>query len=539
MSRRQQITSSVAALLMAMAGTATVSSQTMPQTEPRKRPALVVGIVVEGLSMDYLDLLRSRFSEGGFKRLLEQGITITDLDYGTPLDGAAATAMVFTGASPSVNGVPSAAVYNPETQRLTSIFNDKETIGNFTDETLSPKALTASTIADELRIDGGGLGYVYAIAPDAAEAIILGGHTGNSAFWINNDNGKWSTTTFYKDLPAPAQNLNHREPTEYRLDTLQWTPSTAVDKLPDLPSYKKLYPFRHTFPRSDTFRYKAYKSSPAVNTDVTRLASDYVNILALGKRESMDMLNLAYTLQPFVYGRDPDTRAETMDAYLRLDRDLARLFATIDEKGPGMDRTLVFLAGTPLTTRTRRDDDKWNLPFGEFSSRKAVSLLNMYLMAIYGNGEWVSGYHGGQLFLNHKLIKDRNKDLRAIRDESARFLTRMSGVTNAWTIDDVIDRRATENPDAVRRNTHVGTAGDVFVSISPGWQEVDDDSTTDEPATTMRSTAAAAPAFILMPGEKHGLTVSTPVDARILAPTISGILRIRSPNGASLPRLRW
>ena len=536
--KKQQITSSVAGLLVAAFSVITILAQTSEPQQPRKRPALVVGIVVEGLTMDYLDLLRTHFGEGGFKRLLEQGITVTDLDFGTPLDGAAASAMLFTGASPAVNGIPAATVYNTETRRAASVLLDPETIGNFTDETLSPKSLTASTIADELRIDGGGLGYVYAIAPDAAEAIILGGHTGNSAFWINDATGKWATTTYYKDLPAPAQNLNHREPNEYRLDTLQWVPSVAIDKLPDLPSYKKLYPFRHTFPRTTTARYKAYKNSPAVNSDITRLASEYVAALSLGSRESTDMLNLGYTLRPFLYARDADTRAEAMDSYLRLDRDLARLFSVIDEKGPGMDRTLVFVSGTPLTNRSRRDDEKWGIPFGEFSSRKAVSLLNMYLMAIHGNGEWVSGYHDGQLYLNHKLIKERNKDLRSMRDESARFLTRMSGVTNAWTIDDVLDRRATEQPDALRRNTAVASAGDVFVTIAPGWQETDDDSDLDTPQTTVRAASATAPAFILNPGSKPA-TISTPVDARTLAPTVCGLLRIRSPNGASLPRLRW
>lgn len=539
--KKQQITSSVAGLLVAafsvIAVSATAQTGSTPQ-EPRKRPALVVGIVVEGLSMDYIDLLRHRFTEGGFRRLLENGVTVSDLDFGTPLDGAAATAMLFTGASPAVNGIGASAVYDPEARRVNPVLLDPETIGNFTDETLSPKGLAASTIADELRIDGGGLGYVYSIAPDAVEAIILAGHTANSAFWINDATGKWATTTFYKDLPTPAQNLNHREPNEYRLDTLQWTPLLPLDRLPDLPTYKKLYPFRHTFPRASATRYKAYKNSPAVNTDITRLAADYINILALGKRESTDMLNLGYTLQPFIYGREADNRAETMDAYLRLDRDLGRLFDAIEQKGPGMDRTLVFLAGTPLTNRSRRDDEKWNIPFGEFSSRKAVSLLNMYLMAIHGNGEWVSGYHDGQLFLNHKLIKERNKDLTAMRDESARFLTRMSGVTNAWTIDDVLDRRATEQPDALRRNTAVASAGDVFVTIAPGWQETDDDSDLDTPQTTVRAASATAPAFILNPGSKPA-TISTPVDARTLAPTVCGLLRIRSPNGASLPRLRW
>ena len=149
-----------------------------------------------------------------------------------------------------------------------------------------------------------------------------------------------------------------------------------------------------------------------------------------------------------------------MDSYLRLDRDLGRIFDAIDAAGPGMDKTLVFVTGTPLTRRQRRDDEKWAIPYGEFSSRKAVSLLNMYLMAIHGNGEWVSGYHDSQLFLNHKLIKDRGKDLEEIRTAAARFLERMSGVSHAWTIDEVLSRQASERPEAFRRNTVPETARD-------------------------------------------------------------------------------
>ena len=166
-------------MLVAALSSITVSAQSNTGS-PAKRPSLVLGIVVEGLSTDYIDLLKSQFGSGGFRRLLEHGVTISDVDFGTPLDGAAATAMIFTGASPSVNGIGSAGIYDPETRRVRSVFLDPETIGNFTDETLSPRNLTASTIADELRIDAGGLGYAYAIAPEAAEAIIMAGHAGTT-----------------------------------------------------------------------------------------------------------------------------------------------------------------------------------------------------------------------------------------------------------------------------------------------------------------------------------------------------------------------
>ncbi len=533
--KKKRISTSVAAILVAAAS---VAQTALAQAAAPVRPRLVVGILVEGLNDDYLRLLRDRFGEGGFRRLMDNGVTISALDYGAPLDGAAAAAVVFTGAEPYVNGIPAASVYDPSTKRARSVLFDSATIGNYTGETLSPKNLAVSTLADELRIDTGGLGYVYAIAAQPEQAIIMAGHAGNSAFWVTDDTGKWATTTHYKDLPAPPQDINRRLPLEYRLDTLAWTPITSPGKLPDLPSYKKLYPFRQIFPRGSATRYQAYKASPIANGDITSMAEDYIRIFSLGKRESTDMLSLGYTLHPYPYGREADTRAELMDGYLRLDRDLSRLFAAIDKHGPGMDSALVFVAGTPAARRQRRDDDRWNLPGGEFSSRKAVSLLNMYLMAIHGNGDWVDGYHDGQLFLNRGLIKERDKDFEAMRREAARFLNRMSGVREAWTIDEILDNTAGGNSDALRRDISLSTAGDVFVTVAPGWQETDDDNDTERPVTTVRSVLPTAPAYLLVPGAAPR-RIDTPVDARALAPSVAGILRIRAPNAAATPRLRF
>ena len=116
-----------------------------------KQPKLVVGIVVEGLSNDYLDLLRPQFVRdggGGFIRLADKGVSIPDVDFGTPLDGAASTAVIFTGAAPAVNGIAASTVYDRESRRPVATLNDASILGNFTNETLSPSALGASTLSD-------------------------------------------------------------------------------------------------------------------------------------------------------------------------------------------------------------------------------------------------------------------------------------------------------------------------------------------------------------------------------------------------------
>ena len=192
------------------------------------RPALVVGIFVEGLDADYVNLLRDNFGKDGFNRFINNGVTIEDIDYGTDIDPTAATAMLVTGAAPSVNGIPASRVWDSETRSDYPILLDPANIGNFTDETFSPAALKVSTIGDEVRIADGGIGLVHSVAPDAQVAIVLAGHAGNSGFWLNEFNGKWSTSTYYRDVPAAIAKHNYGVTLSSRLDTISWTPSIIL-----------------------------------------------------------------------------------------------------------------------------------------------------------------------------------------------------------------------------------------------------------------------------------------------------------------------
>lgn len=492
-----------------------------------QRTRLILSIMVEGLRSDYLEMLEEKFGPDGFKRLMHNGVTIDEVEFGPNMDAAGAIAMLYTGASPSVSGISSATVYSPELRMEQSALLDPSKIGNYTDETLSPSALRVSTLSDELRIDGGGASFSHALAPNPSEAILMGGHSGNSAFWLNNANGQWATTTHYVEVPQAVGAANFTHPLAARLDTMLWAPSISLKEYPGLPEHKRHYGFRHTFSSADPNRYRRFKTTPLVNRELTDLALSYLRTLNLGKREATDMLSIAYTLEPYAEGTDVGGRVEQMDAYLRLDRDLARLFkAAGDASG-----LVVLLAGTPAAPSQEQDDPKWLLPSSEFSARKAVSLLNMYLIAQHGNGEWVTAYNRGAFYLNRKLIDEKALNPESLRDDAAKFLTRMTGVGNAYTIDDIQEGRAGE---PLRRNTAVATAPDIFIEVLPGRVLIDD---TKTPATTqtVRLAPAAAPAYIYAPERIEVDRISTPVDARRIAPTMARLLRIRSPNAASLP----
>lgn len=496
--------------------------------QPLPRPRLVVGITVEGLDYNMLQLLRSYFGNGGLKKLMDQGVNITSLDYGPNMDAASATAMLYTGAAPQVNGISGSYVYEPSTKRGQHILFDASKIGNFTDETLSPKNIKVSTLADEIRMDAKGV--VTSVAPNSHEAIITAGHAGNSAFWINNANGHWATTTYYTDVPRAVTVRNYKTPLSGKIDTMVWTPllpSSAYG-----PAIGCTQPsFKYTFRRSDPDGYKKLKLSPKGNGEVTAMASDLLTTLNMGRNPGMDMLNVVYTVAPYVHSGSSDTRMELMDSYLRLDREITKLLNLVESTAGGQN-SVVWMAGVPAPPSSRRDDEKWGVPYGQFSARRAMSLLNMYLMAVHGNGDWVSGYFNNHFYLNHNLIKEKELNLSDLRAEAADFLGRMEGVSSTYSIEDVTAARAGDRPEALKRNTVLAHSGDVAIEINPGWEVIEDPSGSTTPNVVKRASSASYPLLLMAPGVASKVETE-PVDARAVCPSICRLIRVRSPNAAT------
>lgn len=502
-----------------------------------ERPTLLVGIVIEGLRQETLDQLRPYFQKNGFNRFFENGVVMDNVDFGTALDAPSAAAVLVSGAPPGLNGIASERIYEPDGRRTVHAFKDDGATGSYTDEKLSPSALKVSTLTDEARIAGAGVTYAHTIAPNAAMALVLGSHAGNSAIWFNDKTGDWATTAYYRDTPAAAINSNRTHSLLNRLDTMQWKPASVTALASGLPDHLVRYPFRYTFTNKDSERFVRYAGSPMINADITALATNYITTLDLGKHDGLDVLNLGFSLLPYEFTKTAESRYELYDSYIKLDKSLSDLFTYIDDR-IGRDRVVFYISGTPSPVLRRKDESKWNIPSGEFSSRKAMSLLNLYLIAIHGNGDWVSGFHNGHFYLNRELIKNKEKDLSAMRRQVAEFLVRMSGVGHAYTIEDIVNANASvPNAQGQSRNTVVLQAGDVVVDLIPGWSLLDDFNNVKNSETKVVTYAPATASFLLSAPNVTAQRIDSPVDARSIAPTVAKVLHIRSPNGAMIPGL--
>lgn len=503
-----------------------LSTSMQSQERSNDVPKLVVGITIDQLRTDYIDMMQHLFEEDGFKRIMSEGAVFDNIDYGyTDLNRASSVATIYTGTYPSTHAITSLTRFNREERKEYNILYDKHQLGNFTSETLSPKTLAVSTIADELKSATSGKARIYSVAPEADMAIIMSGHAGNTAFWLSEESGKWATTTFYKELPPFVTEINIKNGLDSRIDKMVWSPLLRPFEYTGIPYNLPDFSFKYFFEKGD--KYANIKHSPLINSEITTVACAIINKGKLGKGEVPDMINIGYYAGNYLGRNVRDYGAELQDTYIRLDQEIKKLLLCID-KAVGLDNALIYITSTGYTQFEARPYGLYGIPTGEFYPKKATALLNYYLMALYGHEEWVLGYHDKQIYLNRELIKKKELDYDEFLLNCAEFLSQMEGVQDALTSYQILHGEI----DAVapqRRRYHRVNSGDIVLEIKPGWEiNYEEDKKENEYIQYN-----AIPATLIFFGKNvEPKRVSQPIDATEIAPTVCRAIRIRAPSAA-------
>jgi hypothetical protein len=489
------------------------------------QPKLVISIVVDQLRGDYLQFFSPTFGERGFKRLMNEGLFYHRVDFGFPNVGQAASiATIYTGTYPYWHGIVADKNFDFESRREMSAVHDDTYLGNYTNDRYSPLALLSSTIGDELKITSGGKADVFAIAPEAAEAILSAGRYADAAFWLDDSNGKWATTTYYKNIPWFVEKYN----TSYTIGNnpnKEWTPGWTYYN--GFSYTQNTKPFKNTISKGDYDKFLKIKQSPFINTEITNLAATFFEYEDLGKRTYPDFLAITYYAGNYKFSSNYDDSGwEIQDIYSRLDKEIEKLLDLADKK-VGLKNVLVVLSSNGYYDSAAKFPEGFK-PTGEFYPSRCTSLLNMYLMAIYGSGNWVEGYYNKQIYLNKKLIESQNVNWDEILRKAAEFIARFSGVQDVttaqqWFINDT--GRSVE----FRRGMNKKISGDIFIELQPGWSAVNENQ--KDKVDYTRNEVILSPLFIFG-GNIRKEHVYRTVQATEIAPTVAFIMRIRSPNAA-------
>ena len=121
-----------------------------------KRPKLVVGIVVDQMRQEYLYRFETKFGDGGFKRLINNGFMLTNAHYNyVPTYTGPGHASVFSGTTPTIHGIIGNDWWDKNLKRTVNCVEDErqKPVGNPEGNgAVSPWRMLSSTITDELKI---------------------------------------------------------------------------------------------------------------------------------------------------------------------------------------------------------------------------------------------------------------------------------------------------------------------------------------------------------------------------------------------------
>ncbi|PJJ83658.1 alkaline phosphatase PafA [Mucilaginibacter auburnensis] len=511
------------------------------------RPKLVVGIVVDQMRWDYLYRFYDRYTAGGFKRMLNEGFTCenTNIDY-IPTVTAIGHSSIYTGSVPALHGIAGNDFIVQATGKSMYCTEDTSvnTVGSTSDAgKMSPRNLLVTTVTDELKLATNFRSKVIGIALKDRGGILPAGHTANAAYWFDDKNGSWISSTYYmKDLPQWVKDFNARKLPEAYLKK-EWEGvfalNTYVQTLPVESKYEgKLGGATITgFPIKTSELYKGnaglIRTTPYGNTLTLDLAKAAIANEQMGKGAVTDFLAVSLSSTDYVGHLFGVNSVEVEDTYLHLDRDLADFFKYLDNT-VGKGQYTVFLSadhGAAHNTGYLRDH---NIPSDVWDTSGALSSLNKLLLDKYKTDRIVLSLTNYQVNLNYSVISKAGLDEGAIKADCIKYLEKQPGV--AFVVD--MQKAATASiPEALRTRIINGynrdNSGAIQVVLQPGWfsgKRVGQNSPTGTTHGTWNPYDTHIPLVFMGWGVKHGSTVRA-TKMTDIAPTVAALLHIQAPNG--------
>ncbi|WP_052732507.1 alkaline phosphatase family protein [Hymenobacter terrenus] len=550
------------------------------------RPQLVVGIVVDQMRYDYLYRYWQKFGAGGFKRLLGEGFSFESCHYNyVPTYTGPGHASIYTGATPSVNGIVGNNWFEREAGKATYVTEDKtvQSVGGTgAAGQQSPRHMMTTTITDELRLATNFRSKVIGVCIKDRGSILPAGHSANAAYWYDGGNGNFISSTFYqKALPDWVVKFNQRglaakylsqpwntlrplaEYTESAPDNVSWEAAYKGEANPvfphDLPSISGVPAAARKDNRPGPANQTAadgknasatpqvgastanaatpnlglLPSTPFGNSITTDLALEAIRAEQLGQRDITDFLALSYSSTDYVGHQFGPNSIEVEDTYLRLDQELARLFNYLDQT-VGRGQALVFLTADHGAAHSPEFLRAHSLPAGAVGTSVMRDTLQNRLVRRHGPGNWILDFENQQVYLNRQLAAQKNVKLADLAEEVVQVMVHQPGVSRALTAEDIQKSHWESGTLMYLENGYYPKrCGDVLVVLEPGWYE-----SYTYPASKGTTHGASwaydthVPLLFWGWHVKHGESVA-PVNVVDIAATVARFLHIQEPSGCS------
>ena len=522
------------------------TSNTNIQTTETAKPKLVVGIVVDQMRYDYLTRFQSKYSDGGFMRMLKNGYNCKNNHYNyIPTYTGPGHASIYTGTTPENHGViandwydkfEKKEVYCASDANQSSVGVEGQWAGK-----MSPHRMQTTTVTDQLRLDTQQRGKVIGIAIKDRGAILPAGHSANGAYWFyGKDKGNWITSTYYtNELPTWVKEFNAADEAEKYMTTWNtlYDINTYVESDTDLSKYEGTFKGKAnaTFPydlkglQEENDGFDILKATAYGNSLTTDFAIAAIKGEKLGKDNDTDFLAVSYSSTDYVGHRFGVNSVEIQDTYLRLDQDIERLFATLDAE-VGKGNYTIFLTADHAAVHVPSYLQDQKIPAGYFNSKPLEEHLKNFLNTMYGSENLIENVSSGQVFLNYAEIKRLKLSTTAIENALQQELLSYDKISKVYTRTAFLNSEFTHGiAAALQRGFSQKRSGDVCFVLDIATIPY---SRTGSTHGSGFNYDTHVPLVFYGNGIQQGETLQR-TKITDIAPTISALLEISFPNAAT------
>jgi predicted AlkP superfamily pyrophosphatase or phosphodiesterase len=513
-----------------------------------EQPKIIVGIVVDQMRYDYLYRYSKHYGNDGLKRLLREGLSCenTHYDY-IPTYTGPGHACVYTGTGPAGNGVIANEWWDPEWKKHRYVTADPTIKPVGTDEKAgqhSPAVMLSTTITDELRLSNNFKSKVVGVCLKDRGSILPAGHIPNAAYWFNDKTGSWITSSFYPDslgLPTWVQQFNDQKLAEKYCNRV-WKKQEGITYEESFAGWASKYDrakyaasLSGGFPHNlaalrKTMGLGVLRFTPWGNTITLDFALTALDSMQLGQDEYPDFLCLSFSSTDYAGHQFGIHAEETEDVYISLDRELARLFNTLDTKF-GKDNYLVFLTADHGGSETPLHLKEIGIPADVLRESKIDSSLSAHLAKIFNDTtDVIHEISNQQIWFK----PNARTNVEQLTKASKEWLRKMKGI---YAVHDRAEIMSLPSDywyaPALRRGYHPRRSGDLFFQLDPNWHP--DDTYFGQGGATHGSSYAYDTHVPLLwmgknikPGRYYGN-----VSVSDIAPTLAAMLQIMEPSATT------
>lgn len=537
-------------ILLALFSFSGILAQAQSNSFP-DRPKLVVGIVVDQMRQEYLYRFSPKFSEGGFKRMMNQGFMLKNAHYNyVPTYTGPGHASVYTGTTPALHGIIANDWFDKEHNKMVNCVEDerqKIVGGEKGNGDVSPWRLIPTTITDELELATQRRAKVIGISIKDRGAVLPAGHTPDGAYWYDALTGKFISSTFYKaGLPVWIDKFNARNLADKYLNETWNTVYPIVEYResgPDDTPYESALKGkdRPTFPyvlkdlRKENGEFNLLPSTPFGNDILTELAFAALEGEGMGKDEWTDFLAISYSSTDMIGHAMGPNSIEVEDTYIRLDKNLEELFKKLDAT-IGKDQYLVFLTADHAVAEVPQYLKDLKILSAEEEPTYSETALQEFLASYYPGKKLIKNVSNGQLFFDHELFstdpKSSGVEYLITTELTRKYLSGQKGVAEVYTRQQLQASDYNEGgvKGMIRRGFNDDRSGDIAIITEPGWVAGSRDKGTSHGTAYTYDTHV--PVLFFGYGVKKGSSANYhPITD--IAPTLSTLLKIKFPSAST------